>query len=112
MNTSRHQIRFLLGRNIIETELNDPTTTLLEFLREQAELKGTKEGCAEGDCGACTVLIGELKDGRLQHTSANACILLLGMVDEKQIITVEHAALPEPHPVSYTHLTLPTICSV
>ena len=99
MNTSRHQVRFLLGRKIIETELDDPTTTLLEYLREQAELKGTKEGCAEGDCGACTVLIGELKDGRLQHTSANACILLLGMVDEKQIITVEHAALPEPHPV-------------
>ena len=89
----------MLGRKIIETELDDPTTTLLEYLREQAELKGTKEGCAEGDCGACTVLIGELKDGRLQHTSANACILLLGMVDEKQIITVEHAALPEPHPV-------------
>ncbi len=99
MNTSRHQVRFLLGRKIIETELDDPTTTLLEYLREHAELKGTKEGCAEGDCGACTVLIGELKDGRLQHTSANACILLLGMVDEKQIITVEHAALPEPHPV-------------
>ncbi len=99
MAKTRSQVRFLLGPEPVSVALDDPTTTLLEYLRVSAALTGTKEGCAEGDCGACTVLLGELNKGRLRYTPANACILLLGMVDGKQVITVEHASHPEPHPV-------------
>ncbi len=66
-----------------------PTTTLLDWLRGPAGLIGTKEGCAEGDCGACTVAIERLVDGKLTVQSANACMLLLGQVDGLGIRTVE-----------------------
>ena len=96
MEISRERIRILLGSEPKDVELGDPNTTLLDYLRDQHRLTGTKEGCAEGDCGACTVLIGELVKNKLRYRSVNACIALLGMLDGKQILAVEHVASPKP----------------
>lgn len=84
------QIRFLLNDRLIT--LNDvaPTDTLLDFLRLNQRLRGTKEGCAEGDCGACTVLIGRLFEGRLIYETVNSCIRFLGSLNGCHIVTVEH----------------------
>ena len=98
MQPSRNKVRFVLGSTPLEISLDDPGLTLLDYLRNQAYLTGTKEGCAEGDCGACTVLIAERYDNSLKYTAANACILLLGMVDGKQVLTVEHLASDTLHP--------------
>ena len=98
MHPTRNKVRFVLGSTPLEISLDDPSLTLLDYLRNQACLTGTKEGCAEGDCGACTVLIAELYDNNLKYTAANACILLLGMVDGKQVLTVEHLASDTLHP--------------
>lgn len=67
-----------------------PTTTLLQYLRGPARLPGTKEGCAEGDCGACTVAVGKLKDGKTEFQSINACIAFLPTLDGREVVTVEH----------------------
>lgn len=70
-----------------------PTMTVLEFLREELRQTGTKEGCAEGDCGACTVVIGSLdRSGELKYRAVNSCIQLLGTLDGKELITVEDLA--------------------
>ena len=66
-----------------------PRATVLDWLREDVGAKGTKEGCAEGDCGACTVVLARLKAGRLTHEPFNACILLLGQLDGAELITIE-----------------------
>ncbi len=89
----RDTIRFLLGDEPVVVARGDPCRTLLQYLREDAALCGTKEGCAEGDCGACTILLGQTgRDGGITYRPVNACILLLPMVDEKQVVTVEHLA--------------------
>ncbi|MEZ5666659.1 MAG: xanthine dehydrogenase small subunit [Alphaproteobacteria bacterium] len=82
-------VRFLLGRETVTLADIDPTTTLLEFLRGRADRKGTKEGCAEGDCGACTVAVGEPADGRMRYRAVNACIQFVGALHGKQVLTVE-----------------------
>jgi len=68
-----------------------PTTTVLEYLRDRAARTGTKEGCAEGDCGACTVVLGELgADARhIEYRAINSCIRFLPTIDGKELITVE-----------------------
>src|SRR5688500_10417296 len=58
---TRSRVRFLLDGDVIEVETPDPTATVLDYLRYDLRRTGTKEGCAEGDCGACTVLLGELQ---------------------------------------------------
>jgi xanthine dehydrogenase small subunit len=85
-------IRFLLDGRIIETEEGGPTGTVLDFLRYTLRRTGTKEGCAEGDCGACTILVGELDGERVQWRAVNACILFLPMIDGKAVKTVESLA--------------------
>jgi len=97
-------IRFLLGHQPQQVSGCDPQTTVLDWLRGPAGRKGTKEGCAEGDCGACTVTVVELRDGQLQYRAVNSCIQLLPMLDGKQLITVEDLATadavsPILHPV-------------
>ena len=70
-------------------ECTDPTMTLLNYLRYEAARTGTKEGCAEGDCGACTVVVGELISETIQYRAVNACILFLPTLDGKELLTVE-----------------------
>ncbi|TCN32429.1 xanthine dehydrogenase small subunit [Sinorhizobium americanum] len=106
MAQASDSIRFIL--NDTEIALSDitPTDTLLDFLRLQRRLTGTKEGCAEGDCGACTVLIGRLagdaKDGEsLVYETVNACIRFVGSLNATHVVTVEHLAASDGalHPV-------------
>lgn len=84
-------VRFLLNDELRELQDVDPTLTVLQWLREEANLRGTKEGCAEGDCGACTVVIGQLdRTGHLHYRAVNACILFVPVLDGCQLLTVEH----------------------
>ncbi|MEA3016664.1 MAG: xanthine dehydrogenase small subunit [Sphingomonadales bacterium] len=90
-------IRFLLDGEVIEVDDVDPTGTVLDYLRYTLRRTGTKEGCAEGDCGACTVLLGELAGDAVEWRAVNACILFLPMIDGKALRTVE--SLGGNHPV-------------
>ncbi|MBB5702291.1 xanthine dehydrogenase small subunit [Ochrobactrum daejeonense] len=97
----RHTIRFLLNDETVELDRVSPTDTLLDHLRLSAKLRGTKEGCGEGDCGACTVLVGKVVDGALVYESVNACIRFVGSLDGCHVVTVEHlrGADGDLHPV-------------
>ncbi len=90
----KQPIRFLLDGEVIEIDDVDPTRTVLEFLREDLRRTGTKEGCAEGDCGACTVVVAELdRDGNdVELRAINSCIQFLPTLDGKELITVESLA--------------------
>jgi xanthine dehydrogenase small subunit len=90
------QVCFLLDGQWERVGGIDPTLTLLDWLREQRGKTGSKEGCAEGDCGACTVLVGSLAEDRLVWRAVNSCILFLPMLHGKALITVESLAM---HPV-------------
>jgi xanthine dehydrogenase small subunit len=93
-------IRYLLDGEAREIAGADPTGTLLEHLRGDLGRTGTKEGCAEGDCGACTVLVGELDGGEVAWRAVNACILFLPMIHGRALMTVESLARDgAPHPV-------------
>ncbi len=97
----RRGIRFLRGGEIVELGDLRPDETLLEYLRLREGSTGTKEGCAEGDCGACTVVLGRRCGDRLHYEPVNACIHLLGMIDGRELVTVEDlsAAGDALHPV-------------
>ncbi|MDZ4374297.1 MAG: xanthine dehydrogenase small subunit [Phenylobacterium sp.] len=83
-------IRFLLDGEVRELPPDtDPTLTVLNLLRYHLRRTGTKEGCAEGDCGACTVALGELVDGRARIRAVNACILFAPMLDGRALFSVE-----------------------
>ena len=109
-------IRFFLNGHRQDVQIR-PDTTVLEWLRGEARLKGTKEGCAEGDCGACSVLIGadmdaiaqadtasgatqsNKNDGALRYRAVNSCILTMGQLDGKALVTVEGLKTTQLHPV-------------
>jgi len=102
-------IRFVLDGNVVEVRDVAPTTTVLEWLREHAGRTGTKEGCAEGDCGACTVVLGErCGDGALRWRAVNSCIRFLPTIDGKELVTVESLAAPDGtlHPVQQAMVDL------
>ncbi|WP_019171632.1 xanthine dehydrogenase small subunit [Pseudaminobacter salicylatoxidans] len=86
----RNEIRFLLNGQDVSVRDVAPDATLLDWLRLSRSLRGTKEGCAEGDCGACTVLVGKLAAGGLVYESVNACIRFLGSLDGCHVVTIEH----------------------
>ena len=87
---ARDHIRFLLNDREVTLHGVGATETLLDHLRLNARLRGTKEGCAEGDCGACTVLVGRLEAGVLRYQPVNACIRFLASCDGCHVVTVEH----------------------
>lgn len=89
---AREEVRFYLNDKLVA--LNDiaPDATLLDYLRLNVRLRGTKEGCAEGDCGACTVLVGRLDGDGLIYEAVNACIRFVGSLDGMHVVTVEHLA--------------------
>lgn len=84
-----NSVRFILDGKLVEIENPNPTRSVLQYLREDLRRVGSKEGCAEGDCGACTVVIGELVKDRIQFRSVNACIQFLPTLDGKMLFTVE-----------------------
>jgi len=94
MNT--RPIRFFHRGQVVDVDALSPTTTVLQYLREHAACTGTKEGCAEGDCGACTVIQGELDaTGKLQLRNVNACTQFLPTLDGRALLTVEDLGGPE-----------------
>lgn len=101
MPAVRSEIRFLLNGTRVALSDVRPDRTLLDYLRLERRLTGTKEGCAEGDCGACTVLVGRLSGGNLVYESVNACIRFLASLDGCHVVTVEHLKRPDGslHPV-------------
>jgi xanthine dehydrogenase small subunit len=103
----RNSIQFLLDGRTVTLDFNPgsplrPTTTVLQFLRALPEHRGVKEGCAEGDCGACTVVLAEAREGgRLSYRAVDSCLVFLPFLDGKQLITVENLKGPNGslHPV-------------
>jgi xanthine dehydrogenase small subunit len=96
----RRDIQFIRRGRRIQLGDTPPTLTLLDYLRLHERATGTKEGCAEGDCGACTVALRRLRGGRIVYEPVNACILLAGQADGSDVVTVEDLAENgELHPV-------------
>ena len=88
----RDHISFIFRGARVDLAGFSPHATLLDWLRLNAHATGTKEGCGEGDCGACTVVLARASDGRLDQRPVNACILLMGQVDGAEILTIEDLA--------------------
>lgn len=95
-------ISFVLDDNITSVDFGNsskltPTTTVLNYLRSLPAHKGVKEGCAEGDCGACTVVLTDVVDGRLRYRAVDSCLVFLPMIHGKQLITVENLKIDSEH---------------
>jgi xanthine dehydrogenase small subunit len=95
-------VRFMLDGELIEARDVPPTRTLLQYLREDLHRTGTKEGCAEGDCGACTVVVGELRTGTegemsegIEYRAVNSCIRFVPTFDGREVVTVESLRDPQ-----------------
>ena len=82
-------IEFIFNNEILKISNPDPNETILNFIRIKLKKTGTKEGCAEGGCGACTIVLGELVDNNIQYKAINACIAFLPTLNGKQLILVE-----------------------
>ncbi|NBU43285.1 MAG: xanthine dehydrogenase small subunit [Betaproteobacteria bacterium] len=91
MTQVTNTVRFVLDGHIVEARGERRTTTVLDYLREQMHRTGTKEGCAEGDCGACVVMVGSLNDTAtgVDYVAVNSCLQLLPTLDGKSVKTVE-----------------------
>ncbi|WP_075181733.1 xanthine dehydrogenase small subunit [Pantoea sp. 1.19] len=83
-------IQFLYHQTLIRESDLDPTLTVLGWLRRHRRQTGTKEGCASGDCGACTVAVGRIEDGKIRYDSANSCLMLVSQLHGKQLISVDN----------------------
>lgn len=82
-------VRFVLDGEVMAVDHVDPTRTVLQFLREDLRRTGTKEGCAEGDCGACTIVVAELAGEGVRFRAINSCIQFVPTLDGKELLTVE-----------------------
>ena len=83
-------IQFLLNGHARSLRDCSPTMTVLDYLRKVEGMTGTKEGCAEGDCGACTVVMGDVEDGKIRYSAVNSCIMFVPFLHGRQLIAVEH----------------------
>ena len=93
-------VKFVYQNKICEIKNPDPNETLLNYVRTKLKKTGTKEGCAEGGCGACTVVLGELKKNNISYKAINSCIAFLPSLEGKQLIIVEDLTVKgELHPV-------------
>lgn len=103
MEKGNEILRFVLDNRIVEIDFGKqsmmPSTTVLNYLRSLPGHRGTKEGCAEGDCGACTVVLGEMTDGKIHYRAIDSCLLFLPAIHGKQLITVENLALRNGHEI-------------
>lgn len=101
MTDRPHTVRFVLDGRIVEIDSPAPTESLLSCLRDRLGRRGVKEGCAEGDCGACTVVLGERAGEAIDYRAVNACIRFLPTVDGREVITAESLVAPDGalHPV-------------
>jgi xanthine dehydrogenase small subunit len=91
-------IKFILNNKNIETSL-PPGMVLLDFVRYHQHLTGTKVGCNEGDCGACTMLVGELKNNELQYHVLTSCLTPLGNIHGKHVVTIEGLNMDGLNPI-------------
>ena len=82
-------IKFIHSDRVIEIHDPNPNETLLNYVRTKLRKTGTKEGCAEGGCGACTIVLGELKNNNIIYKAINSCISLVPSLEGKQLILVE-----------------------
>ena len=94
-------IQFIYNNKISRIKNPDPNQTILDFVRSDLKKTGTKEGCSEGGCGACTVVLGELKNHKLVYKSINSCISFLPIINGKHLILIEDLSLNNNklHPV-------------
>ncbi|MEM7356336.1 MAG: FAD binding domain-containing protein, partial [Acidobacteriota bacterium] len=92
------QIHFLLNDRVVSTH-ESPGLLVLDYLRHRQRLTGTKEGCKEGDCGACTVLIGELVGDSVRYKPVTSCLMPIGELQSKHLVTIEGLNLPDLTPV-------------
>lgn len=91
-------LKFILNNHEVDTDL-PAGTVLLDYVRYHQHLPGTKIGCREGDCGACTVLVGELTDDQLRYRSFTSCLTPLGNVQGKHVVTVEGINMDQLNPI-------------
>ena len=82
-------VKFIYKNKIVEIKNPDTNETILNYVRTKLKKTGTKEGCAEGGCGACTVVIGELEKNNIKYKAINSCISFLPSLEGKQLILVE-----------------------
>jgi xanthine dehydrogenase small subunit len=93
-------IEFVLNGRTEKVDQIDPNLSILEWLRTKMRLTGTKEGCASGDCGACTVITGTPgQQGNIRYEAINSCISLIGSLHGKELITVDAFRQEPGHPV-------------
>ena len=86
---SSNIVEFVFKNKIIKIKNPDPNETILNYVRLNLKETGTKEGCAEGGCGACTIVLGEIKDNNIVYKSINSCIAFLPALNGKQLILIE-----------------------
>jgi xanthine dehydrogenase small subunit len=91
-------LEFIVNDKEVKTD-TPPGSSLVDFIRNELHLYGTKIGCREGDCGACTILVGALADGELRYRTMNSCLMPLGNADRRHIVTIEGINGPGLSPV-------------
>ena len=84
-----NSVKFLLNDKILEIKKPDPNQTILNYIRTELKKTGTKEGCSEGGCGACTIVLGELINNKIKYNSINSCISFVPSLNGKQLLIVE-----------------------